>query len=165
MPNFQIREEIPIKSFSIAAFILKETSEGVKYLMIRRSSETLNGNWQMVSGKLERGENAVEATLREIKEETGLTPNRLYSTNLVEQFYDTDYHVINLVPVFLAFVDQDAEVILNQYEHDAYKWIDYEEAEDYLEFDNQIENISIIHKRFIKRKPTRFLEIDLETYQ
>lgn len=164
MPKFQIREEIPIKSFSIAAFIVKKTSHGVKYLIIRRSSETLNGNWQMVSGKLEEGENAVEATLREIKEETGLIPNRLYSTNLVEQFYDTDYHVINLVPVFLAFADQEAEVILNPYEHDAYQWIGYEEAENYLEFDNQIENIMKIHKRFIEREPTRFLEIDLDNY-
>lgn len=57
-----------------------------------------------------------------------------------------------------------AEVVLNPYEHDAYQWIDYEEAENYLEFDNQIENIMKIHKRFIEREPTRFLEIDLKEY-
>lgn len=162
--NFVIREEIPVKSFSIASFIVKLNEDGVKYLIIKRSSDSLYGNWQMVSGKVEPGENAIEATLREIKEETSLRPQRLYSANMIEQFYDTDYNVINLVPVFLALVDADCEVVLNPKEHSAYKWIDLDEAEDYLEFDNQLENIKKIDKNFIQRAPSKFLEIDLADY-
>ena len=97
----------------------------------------------MVAGKVEKGENAIEATLREIKEETGLIPRKLYSADLLEQFYDTDYNVINLVPVFLAFVEENSKVILNAYEHSGYKWISVDAAEDFLIFNNQIKNINI----------------------
>ncbi|MDM8534402.1 NUDIX domain-containing protein [Clostridiaceae bacterium HSG29] len=161
MKPFEIREEIPVKSFSIAAFICKIIDGKSKYLIIRRSSRTLNGSWQMVSGKVEKGENAVEATLREIKEETGLIPIKLYSADLLEQFYDTDYNVINLVPVFLAFVEVNSKVILNAYEHSEFKWISVDEAEDFLIFNNQIKNINIIEKKFIINEPNKFLEIVL----
>lgn len=164
MSKFEIREEIPVKSFSIAAFICRVVDGKSQYLIIKRSSRTLHGSWQMISGKVEKGETAIDATLREIKEETGLVPAKLYSANLLEQFYDIDYDVINLVPVFIAFVDVDSNVVLNEYEHSDYKWIGVDEAEKYLIFDNQIENMQQIEKKFIKREPNQFLEIKLQDY-
>ena len=161
MSQFEIREEIPIKSFSIAAFICKIVDGKSQYLIIKRSSQTLFGSWQMVSGKIEKGETAIDATIREIAEETGLVPTKLYSADLIEHFYDTDYNVINLVPVFIAFVDSDAKVVLNVHEHSDYKWIRVDEARDYLVFDNQIEAIEKIEKKFVKEKPNHFLEVSL----
>ncbi len=164
MSNFDIRAEIPVKSFSIAAFICRVVDDEAQYLIIKRSSQKLYGSWQMVSGQVEPGENGVQAALREIKEETGLVPAKFFSANLCEQFYDTDYNVINIVPVFLAFVDIDAYVVLNGYEHSEYKWIGIAEAEDYLIFDNQIKNMHHIDKMFIKREANPFLEIQLDDY-
>lgn len=161
MSMYKVNQEIPIKSFSIAAFILKIVDGESKYLIIKRSSKVFYGCWQMVSGKLELGENAVEAAIREIKEETGLTPSRFYSANILEQFYDTDYNVINLVPVFVAFVEDGCEVVLNSFEHSEYKWVSAAEAEDYLVFDNQIENLRKIEEQFVKREPNEYLKIDV----
>lgn len=161
MTQFTIREEIPIKSFSIAAFIYRMVDGKSQYLIIKRASETLFGSWQMVSGKVEKGETGTQAALREIKEETGLTPSKFYSADLMEQFYDTDYNAIVLVPVFVALVENDAEVILNAFEHSDYKWIDVAEASDYLLFDIQIENMKKIEAKFVKGKINPFLEIDL----
>jgi len=56
---FEMREEIPIKSFSIAAFICRIIDGNAQYLIIKRSGRTLNGSWQMLSGKVEKGESGV----------------------------------------------------------------------------------------------------------
>ena len=164
MSKFEIREEIPVKSFSIAAFIYRMVGGKSEYLIIKRSSETLFGSWQMVSGKVEKNETGISATLREIEEETGLVPTKLYSADLIESFYDTDYNVINLVPVFVALVDSDSEVKLNEYEHSEYKWISVDEASEYLIFENQIENMEKIEKKFVKKTVNPFLEIELKNY-
>ncbi len=82
-----IRQEIPIKSLAIAAYVCKIVDGVCKHLIIRRSSGHLGGTWQMVSGRIEHGEKGWEAALREIKEETRLVPDRFYSPNIVEAFY------------------------------------------------------------------------------
>lgn len=158
-----INQETGVKSFCIAAYICRVVDDEPKYLIIKRASKSLNGIWQMVTGKIEKGENAIQATIREIKEETGLVPDNLYSTNLLQSFYDRDYDVINIVPVFLAFVDDD-NVVLDMNEHSDYRWISSDEAEEYFIFDSHIEDLYKIEERFVNRKGSRFLEIPLERY-
>ena len=41
----------------------------------------------MVSGGIEQGETATAAALREIREETGLSPSTFYLADAVETFY------------------------------------------------------------------------------
>ena len=53
-----IREEVPIKSFLIAAYVCRVDSGQGQYLMIKRSTPYLNETWQMVSGRIEKGEKA-----------------------------------------------------------------------------------------------------------
>lgn len=154
-----IRQEIPIKSFSIATFICKKDNGTGKYLIIKRASKTLEGNWQMVSGLVEKGEKPWEAALREIKEETGIIPSKLFSANKMELFYEVRQNCINMVPVFLAFVDKDIPVKLNPAEHNEYKWVTFEEAKEYLTFSQQISFIKYFEEEFIKKEPNKFLEI------
>ena len=154
-----IREEVPVKSFSIAAFICRKENETGKYLILKRTSKYLKNSWQMVSGKLEKGETAWLAALREIKEETGIIPDRLYSSNRVECFYEANQNCINLVPIFIAFVENQTKVTLSDSEHSEYKWITIEEAEQYLVFPNHIEVLKYIEENFIKKKPNEFLQI------
>ena len=99
-----MRQEIPVKSFSIAAYVCRVVSGRGRYLVVRRSTPYLKGSWQMVSGRVEPGETGWEATLREIEEETGLVPDRLYPAELIEQFYEPAQNCVNLVPVFVGFV-------------------------------------------------------------
>lgn len=42
-------------------------------LMVRRSTEPARGRWAIPSGRIEWGETAAEAVIRELHEETGLT--------------------------------------------------------------------------------------------
>jgi dihydroneopterin triphosphate diphosphatase len=153
-----IREEVPIKSFSIAAYVCRVASGQGLYLMVKRSTPYLNETWQMVSGKIEKGEKAWQAALREIKEETGLVPDRLYSANEVELFYEVSQNCINIVPIFVGFIDTPQRVELST-EHSEYKWATREEAETLLTFDQQKKTIGIIEDKFVRQKPIEFLKI------
>ena len=160
--SLEIREEVPIKSFAIAAYICKIENGTTYFLLIRRCGKVLNGNWQMVSGKIEKGETAWQAALREIKEETNLVPEKLYSADWVERFYDATQNCINLVPVFVAFVKKPFEVKLAPAEHDAYKWVTKDEMMQALEFRSQKDALNHIDTYFVKNKPTEFLRINFD---
>ena len=153
-----IREEVPIKSFSIAAYICRIENGGAQFLIIKRQTSYLRDTWQMVSGRIEHGEKAWEAALREIREETGLIPDRLYSANDVELFYEVGQNCINLVPVFVGFIDSDQAVTLSP-EHSEYKWVSPDEAAALLTFESQTKTIRMIEAKFVKQEPEKFLII------
>ncbi len=156
-----IREEVPIKSFSIAAYICKVVDGESRFLIIRRQSSYLPDSWQMVSGKIEKGEKAWEAALREIKEETGLVPDRLYSANTVELFYEVNQNCINIVPVFIGFIDSDQPVRLSA-EHREYKWVSADESAAFVSFEHQTETMRMLDVKFVKQKPLELLRIRTE---
>ena len=112
----------------------------------------------MVSGKIEKGETAWQAALREIKEETGLIPDRLYSANEVELFYEVSQNCTNVAPVFIGFIDSHQAVELSS-EHSEYKWVTCEEAVQLLTFVHQKKTIEIIEATFVRQKPLEFLKI------
>ena len=67
------------------------------------------GSWEMVHGHLDPGELPVEAALRELEEETGLAPVRLYNLSRVESFYLHGRDRSCWPPVFAAFVDDERD--------------------------------------------------------
>ena len=110
----------------VTCYAVRPTAAGPlgELLQLRRArGEYLEGAWAAVHGKLEAGETAWQAALREMREETGLAPSEFYQLDTVNQFYaavdDTVWHV----PAFCAVVPRDARVALNE-EHDAFRWID-----------------------------------------
>ncbi|MEO1141780.1 MAG: NUDIX domain-containing protein, partial [Pseudomonadota bacterium] len=118
--------EIPVRSYTISVFVVSNSVEQPKVLLLRRA-DTLAGVWCQVAGKVEGDETAIHAALRELREETGLVPEAFYSADICEQFYEIDNNVIAIVPVFVGFGSEDARVQLNE-EHDAYQWVSFEDA-------------------------------------
>ena len=133
-------------------------------LLIRRSDGYIGGTWQMVSGSLERGETGVDAALRELKEETGLTPDRFYSANHLQQFYEVGQNCVNLVPVFVAFVDSDCKIVLSE-EHTDYMWVSYDKVGNHVAFPDQADSARYIHEYFVIREPLSFLRINTNREQ
>lgn len=145
----------------ISAFVICYTAEGPRYLSIRRCcGGHLNGTWQMVTGVSMEGETAIQTALREIREETGLAPSKLYNADAVETFYLHAENKIIFVPVFVAFVEE-INVKLCPEEHDAYEWLTFEEARERLVWAEQQRIIAHVQERFILKSPPDRLLIDM----
>ena len=144
-----------IAPFGMSVFVVHQHN----YLIIRRSSKYLQGTWQMISGRIEPGETAWYAALREIQEETGLITDRLYSADFSETFYEVKNDKVFLCPVFVAFVDDPAAIRLSN-EHDAYEWLPFEEASKRLIFAEQKRGLAHIHENFVLKEPHPFFLID-----
>ncbi|MEE8478150.1 MAG: NUDIX domain-containing protein [Gemmatimonadales bacterium] len=100
----------------------------VEVLTLRRSAAgRCPGAWETVHGHIDGQEGPVRAAVRELSEETGLEPLRLYNLSRVETFYRHLTDEVALIPVFGAIVDEVATVVLSD-EHDAHEWITPNEA-------------------------------------
>lgn len=123
-----------------------------------RRNHTLIGEWCQISGSIEEGEKAWEAALREVREETGLACEKLYSADICEQFYEADRDAISILPVFVGFVDTGAKVTLN-HEHSEFRWVSFEDALTMVPFAGQRKVLRHIEAEFVQREPVRHLLI------
>jgi dATP pyrophosphohydrolase len=102
-----------------------------QFLLMRRSAEkVLHGLWQGVSGGVEPDERIADAGLRELREETGFGPSdiRAFATlDMVASFYWEGADAVVSSVHFSAEVGPTAEPTLSR-EHDAYRWLSFEEA-------------------------------------
>jgi len=111
----------------VDVLVLREAREGYEALVLRRSGIGRSpGSWEMVHGKSDPGESPTDAALRELREETGFTPLRLYNLSRVESFYLHKSDSVTLVAMFVAFVDQ-SPVRLSE-EHDDSTWLPVDQA-------------------------------------
>ena len=144
----------------IAVVAMRKIARDHEVLLLRRTRSNA-GEWCQISGSIEPGETAWQAALREMREETGLLPSRLYSADVCEQFYEVGTDSIWVAPIFVAYVKPDATVRLNE-EHSEYCWASIGRAIDLLPFPGQKATFMHIRHWFVEREPTRLLEIDID---
>lgn len=149
--------QVPILCFAVSAVVLRRNAQGTQVLLLRRTG-TLAGEWCQVAGKIEDGEKAWQAALREILEETGLRPYALYSADICEQFYEPDREAISMLPVFVAYVSDDADVVLNE-EHSEFRWVSFDEGQTMVPFAGQRNVLRHVEQEFGKRDPQPLLRI------
>ena len=106
-----------------------------EFLILHRApGHAYAGTWRMVGGKIDAGEKAWQAALRELAEETGLAVRRFWSLPSVNAFYEWNRDTVALAPAFAAEVT--GEVTLCS-EHDALAWLPAEEAASRLAWPEQ----------------------------
>ena len=56
----------------VDAYVFRQTNNGLRFLILKRAETKIYEHlWQGVAGKIEKGEKAWQAAIRELKEETG----------------------------------------------------------------------------------------------
>ena len=137
-----------VKVRVVDCYIYRHTLDGIRFLLMKRNLNKIYEHlWQGVAGKIEKGETSSEAAIRELKEETGLSPLNIFVADHVSKFYETRGDRINLVPVFGIEVDSE-NVILSE-EHISYKWVDIDEAIETLVWNGQKKGIQTVNDMVI----------------
>jgi dATP pyrophosphohydrolase len=109
-------------------YVLRRAAGALECLVLRRAAGgRCPGSWETVHGHIENGETPADAARRELAEETGLAPERLYNLSRVEAFYQHRLDEVALVPVFAAFVAPERQVRMSV-EHDGFEWLPPEDA-------------------------------------
>lgn len=110
-----------------AGFILfREDNDKRVYLLLKHKKN----HWDFAKGHIEQGEEKIDAAIREVREETGITDLEIvdgFEEDIIYSFVKNDQIIIDkTVTLFLAKVRQDEIKISN--EHSAYLWLPYEDA-------------------------------------
>lgn len=130
----------------VDTYVVRMGVTGLEVLVLRRGTKGRNqGSWEIVHGTIEPNEKPVVASRREMREETGLTPARLYNLSRVDSFYRHTADEVGFIPIFVAFVEQ-GEVQLSD-EHDAFEWLSLAAAQNRVAWPRErrgLEDIAII---------------------
>ena len=118
---------VPIVAGVVDVFAIRPLPGGWRVLALQRALDTRCPTaWETVHGRLEPDERPEHAAVRELHEETGLAPSRLYNVT-VNPFYLHGMGAVQLAVVFCAFVAEPADVTLGP-EHQAHRWLTVDEA-------------------------------------
>ncbi len=117
-----------------------------EFLIFLRSSKKIYAHqWRMVGGKVKEGEAYWQAALRELNEETSLSPRLFWTIPSINSFYEAGSDQIHQIPAFAAELPLEADPILDQ-EHTEFKWIPSSEVDKYIHWPEQKRLIKLAHE-------------------
>lgn len=127
----------------------KNRSEEYEYLVLQRNNKTkiYPNIWQVITGTIEKGETAIQTAIRELKEETGLAPIKMWALPMLAQFYERYSDTVQFSPTFCVLVNTKDVIISN--EHIAYKWLNNQDCSDILTLPSHIQG-TILLKEYLK---------------
>ena len=132
----------------IDSYVYKKSDNGFEFLILKRAGTKIYEHlWQGVAGKIEKNEKSWQAAIRELKEETGLNPQKIFIADHVSKFYEAHQDRINFVPVFGIEVNNGKVILSN--EHCDYKWVDFETASSHLVWNGQKKGIHAVNQMLL----------------
>ena len=131
----------------IEVCIFKFESDSASYLLLQRSKgeEVYPDLWQFVTGAIEQNETAIEAAIREVREEASLECAALWVVPYVNIFYEHRKERISLSPLFAMQVRPGIRPVLSD-EHMHFDWLSYEDALRRLVWPGQREGLRIVQE-------------------
>ncbi|MEJ7652528.1 MAG: NUDIX domain-containing protein [Chloroflexia bacterium] len=140
-----------------------------QYLALKRMPNLPLGNtWQVVHARIERKETAVRAAVRELKQQTGLTPTGMWNIDYVNSFFSPEEDVVFLVPSIGVLVDNNDDVSLTP-EHVSWEWVSSTTALKRFMWVGQRLAIQTLQEEIAgpmadNQQPNPYLEIDAALY-
>ena len=130
----------------VDVYVVRVWSEPWQVLTLQRAATGTRcpNAWETVAGRIEPGERPEDAAVRELFEETGLAPERLYNVT-VQPFYLHRLDTVQLAVVFAAFVAEPATVTLGP-EHQRSEWLPVADARRRFAWPRERESLDhIVH--------------------
>lgn len=138
----------------VDVYVFRRDSDGVRLLQLRRANEPYAGTWQPVMGRVDDGERAARAAVRELGEETGLGAgdNKLigmWRLDGVHPYYMASRDAIVMSVRFACEVAPGWEPVLDE-SHDDARWVVIERAEGAFMWPNQRASIRDLVEGILK---------------
>jgi dihydroneopterin triphosphate diphosphatase len=155
---FAIKERIVLAKIVnqiVEVCVFRTLKAETHFLVLQRAQEEklYPGLWQIMTGTMKKNESAFKAALRELKEETGLRPQRCWTIPYVDTYYDLAKDRIQLVPVFAVELDSSSPLRLSS-EHQRFEWLRFEEARERLVWPGQKRSMDVVHEFIVGNKET-----------
>lgn len=111
----------------VDVYVIRAYRDEWLVLALQRGTGTrCPGSWEAVHGRIEADERPEDAAVREVREESGLAIDRLYSITC-QPFYLHTLGAVQIAVVFAAFVREEGDVRLGD-EHQRYEWLTMADA-------------------------------------
>jgi dATP pyrophosphohydrolase len=142
MPSF--------RSTHVEVYLFRRRGRRAEFLLLRRSAvrRALPGIWQPVTGKRRTRERMFAAAVREVREETGLTPRRWWALETMTHYPDVVADVILALPLFAAELGFRETIRLSR-EHDASRWVSAVEAKRLVLWESQRRGIEAVRREVL----------------
>ncbi|KAI4504158.1 hypothetical protein M0802_000629 [Mischocyttarus mexicanus] len=134
--------------------IFRQIQESIEYLLMQTSYG--NYHWTPPKGHVDDGETDFETALRETKEEAGFVENDLniFQDVKVELKYNVNNAPKTVIYWLAELINPNKSVQMSS-EHQAYKWLNYQEAFNlarYTEMQNALKQFNEYIDKNIKKK-------------
>ncbi|MGC8586869.1 MAG: uracil-DNA glycosylase family protein [Candidatus Micrarchaeia archaeon] len=116
--------------FSAGSVVFRKDGKNTLFLFLIKDDGTLD----IPKGHIEKGENALQAAIREAKEESGIdiTPDRFFRRVTKYFFFEGKEKIMKTLTVFLS--ETNTKEVKVSFEHKGYKWLDFDEAMKELKY-------------------------------
>jgi dATP pyrophosphohydrolase len=142
----------------VEVYVFRRRGRRVEILCLRRAKTIpLPGAWQPVTGRIERGERALVAAAREVREETGLTPIRWWGLETLSIWFESSTEQLAALPLYAAEAAPAAEVTLSR-EHSEFAWLSPAAAAKRFVWETQRKGLVALDREVLRAKSPLALE-------
>jgi 8-oxo-dGTP pyrophosphatase MutT (NUDIX family) len=150
---------IGIESPGVNVAVLKNDYDGWKFLILKRAEESYGGFWGFMTGSKCGDETVAQVVVRELMEETGLAPERMFATEYLVQFYEPEVDKIWLLPLIVAVVAPDSEVVLSA-ENSEFRWLLASKAKHLVSWKNLVTAVDNVSEELAIYPARNWVEIE-----